>query len=192
MIKAIIFDFYGVFCSDLTLNWFTKIVPNYEDLIGEFHAICTLSDYGKVTKQEFHEKLHDLTGIPTDKIVEGIKAEAQMNDKVIELARSLKKNYKIALMSNATDEWITPLLEENNMNDIFDNIIVSANVGIAKPERGIFEYTLKELDVTASEAIFVDDRLKNVDGGNDAGIKSILFTNYDDFIVQLKSANIIL
>lgn len=186
MTKAIIFDFYGVFCSDLTMNWFTKIVPNYEDLFVDFYEICSLSDYGKVTRQEFHEKLHELTGIPTDEIVEGIKAEAWMNKDVIELARSLKKNYKIALMSNATDEWITPLLKENNMNDIFDTVVVSANVGIAKPEKGIFDYTLDKLQLDASEVIFIDDRLKNVEAGNSFGIKSLLFTNYQALAVQLK------
>jgi putative hydrolase of the HAD superfamily len=45
-----------------------------------------------------------------------------------------------------------------------------------KPEKEIYLATLNLLKVKSEEEIFIDDRQKNVDGGESVGIKSLLFT----------------
>jgi len=183
--KAIIFDFYGVFCADVTMRWFEKNVPNHDELAADFASICTQSDLGQLTKQAFFEAFHDLVGIPTQVIMDGVKAEIVMNHDIIDLARSLKGRYKLGLMSNATEEWLGELLRENNMYDIFDSVVVSANIGIAKPDKGIYEHTLLQLGAEPAETLFIDDRQVNVDAGNAYGIKSILYTDYESLVAQL-------
>ena len=59
-------------------------------------------------------------------------------------------------------------------------------MGIVKPDPAIYAHALKDLGITASEAIFVDDRQINIDAGESVGIKSILFTMTKNFINEFE------
>ncbi len=50
MHKAIVFDFFGVFCAPMASNWFKKAVPDYEAKKAAFQELCTQSDLGPLTR----------------------------------------------------------------------------------------------------------------------------------------------
>jgi hypothetical protein len=64
MYKAVIFDFFEVFCPDITMNWFKKAAPDYEAKVSEFQAICTRSDYGTLSRADFYKEVSALVGVP--------------------------------------------------------------------------------------------------------------------------------
>ncbi len=70
-----------------------------------------------------------------------------------------------------------PFVENQNLAAYFDVILTSQDAGYLKPSPKIFQLMLKRLDVQPHEAIFIDDRQENVDGGEAAGIPSILYEN---------------
>jgi HAD superfamily hydrolase (TIGR01509 family) len=189
MYRAILFDFFGVFCPDISLVWLKKNVSDYERYLDIFHEICGRSDRGELTKRDFFEALSGLTHIPAKEVAAGINNEAIINEPLIGIVKDLKAKYKLAVISNATSEWIDPIANEHNMSHLFDEIVLSASVGMTKPGKDIFEYTLNKLQIQASEAIFVDDRKVNTDAAESYGIKSLLFTDNDIFIRQLHELN---
>ena len=66
--------------------------------------------------------------------------------------------------------------------DMFDILVFSCKEGVRKPEKKIFELTLKKLGVHAPEAVFIDDKKENVKSAEKIGLKTVLFKN----ILQLK------
>ena len=60
-----------------------------------------------------------------------------------------------------------------NLESLFDTILVSDAIGIKKPHPGIFEQALRELDITASEAIHVGDSREDIEGATAAGIRPV-------------------
>ena len=87
----------------------------------------------------------------------------------------LHETYKTALLSNAWDDLRQVIAEKWHFEDAFDAMIISAEVGLAKPDPRIFQLALERLGVEADQAIFVDDFERNVEGANALGLHGIQF-----------------
>ena len=75
---------------------------------------------------------------------------------LLEYLRSLRSRYKTGLISNAWSD-LREYIVKQKFDDAFDHMIISAEVGVAKPSAKIFRVALKQLQVEANEAVFVDD-----------------------------------
>lgn len=184
MYKAVIFDFFGVFCSSIATDWFKKIVgTDSPEKLAAFQGICTQSDLGKITRDEFNREASRLSGIPVEEVVRGIDLETHLNISLIEYTRILiDRGFRIACLSNGTKEWTLKVMVDSNLTDLFEEITLSADLGIVKPDPEIYQYTLKRLALPAAEVVFVDDRQANVDAAEALGIRSLLFTDVYSFI----------
>lgn len=99
------------------------------------------------------------------------KQNKQLFKQVFELK---KQGYIIAILS---DQW--PLSREALMPDKFyknfDNIVVSCEVGIRKPDIKIFKLILKKLKLSSRQTLFIDNQKWNTDPAKKLGMKTILF-----------------
>ncbi len=93
---------------------------------------------------------------------------------LIEFLRSLRGKYKTGLISNAWSDLREYIVREK-FDDAFDNMIISAEVGAAKPSAQIYKIALEQLDVSPSEAVFVDDFYENIEGCEKVGMTGIHF-----------------
>lgn len=183
MYKAVIFDFFGVFCPDITMEWFKKATPDWQDKKDVFQSICSRSDYGKLSRDDFNVEVADLVGVSVQCLVDGVEKETVINDSLVQYVNNLKaRGFKIACLSNGTHEWTLRVIQNHGLGNLFETVILSGDLGIVKPDPAIYAHTVKDLGVEASEAIFVDDRQINVDAGESVGIKSILFTKTSNFV----------
>ena len=104
---------------------------------------------------------------------------------ILDFLRSLRGKYKTGLISNAWGDLRDYLVREK-MDDAFDHLIISAEVGVAKPEAKIFQMALKQAEVSPNEAVFVDDFHVNIEGCEKVGIKGIHFKDASSTLKQLK------
>lgn len=191
MIKAIIFDFFGVICPDLYWGWLRKQIPNLENQKDYFQKLSDQFDLGKLSTTELIKTLSDKTSVEENKVIPFIEQSVQIDTAVVELIKSLKRNYKIGLLSNSNTEFIEGILKDHNLNDLFDSIVISQKVGFIKPQREIFQIVLKELNVEANETLFVDDRESNTSAGEKLGIRGILFRGVNTLKEELKHQEIL-
>lgn len=87
-----------------------------------------------------------------------------------------EQGYRLALISNATDdELIQALAERSGLRKWFDISLSSAGVGLRKPHPGIFQVVLEEWGLPPSQVVMVGDTLRfDIAGAHDAGLKAIL------------------
>lgn len=104
---------------------------------------------------------------------------------LVDYIRSLRGKYKTGLISNAWSDLRNFIVREK-FDDAFDKLIISAEVGAAKPEPRIFQIALEQFGVRPNEAVFVDDFLINIEGCEKIGIKGIHFENPETALQQLK------
>ena len=85
-----------------------------------------------------------------------------------------EKGYKIYLLSNASlrQPLYFPRIPGNQY---FDGTVISAILGICKPDRRIYEYLLFKYGLKAEECVFIDDLPANIEAANEVGIHGILF-----------------
>lgn len=104
---------------------------------------------------------------------------------LLNFLRSLRGTHKTGLISNNWSDLRDYLVREK-MIDAFDHIIISAEVGVAKPDARIFQIALDEAGVRPEEAVFVDDFYVNIEGCEKVGMKGIHFKDTQLVLQQLK------
>ena len=83
---------------------------------------------------------------------------------------------RTAVLSNGIREVLARLDAERPLPARFDVVVISFEVGCAKPDPEIFQITLDRLGVAADRALFVDDRQENIDAAGRLGIETLHFT----------------
>ncbi len=98
------------------------------------------------------------------------------NDLLIDYVQSLRARCKTSILSNAWPDARQAV--PARVNDLlFDDLIYSSEVGLAKPDRRIYKLALSRLQVQPAEAIFVDDVQTNVEAAQALGMAGIRFVS---------------
>jgi HAD superfamily hydrolase (TIGR01509 family) len=71
-------------------------------------------------------------------------------------------------------------------DDAFHHMIISSEVGVAKPDAKIYHIALEQVQVRANEAVFVDDFIENIEACEQLGIKGVHFKDAESTIKQLR------
>jgi putative hydrolase of the HAD superfamily len=143
---------------------------------------------GEITADEHWKAVQKALGIPNDeftKVPLDFWGGDSLDEKLVNYLRDLQPQYKTALLSNAWDDLRQIIEEEWQIDDAFDEMIISAEVGLAKPDPRIYQKAIAALDVTTSEAVFVDDFVENVEGARALGMQAIQFKDTDQTLSDL-------
>jgi FMN phosphatase YigB (HAD superfamily) len=98
-----------------------------------------------------------------------------LNKDTVKIVKSVKTaGYKIAAISDTIQPHVE-YMKRKGWYEPFLILILSSEVGMKKPEVGIYKLALKKLRVKASESIFIDDKEKNLVTAEKLGMKTILF-----------------
>ena len=100
--------------------------------------------------------------------------------------------FPLFILSNwAKDTWI---LVEKDMEFLsyFRDRIISGQVGVAKPDKAIFEMAQKRFQVDPKTTLFIDDGQKNIDAAIAAGFEAVLFETPEKLASDIRSFGIVL
>lgn len=184
MIKAIIFDCFGVLTGD---NWGSfKEKINNQQISAEASKLNKLYDASKISKQVFLRQVADLTGVKASEIAETLDNETGKNTRVFDLIRSLKDKYKLAILSNVGSDWITSKFLSDEEKKLFDEIIMSFEVGMVKPDHEFYKYACNKLGVKPTETIFIDDIERYCIEAEKLGIKTVVYKNFEQLEKDLE------
>jgi putative hydrolase of the HAD superfamily len=122
----------------------------------------------------------DAAGLDASLADRVLEAEAAFGDRIAlfddvlpTLARMRDEGHPTVIVSNCS--WGTrPSVERLGLDRACDAVVLSCEVGVHKPEPGIYQKALDALDVAADEAIFVDDQTAYCDGARALGIDTRL------------------
>lgn len=183
MIKAIIFDCFGVLTVD-TWHAFLDSVPAGVD-IQQARDLNRAFDSGFISHAEFYDGIEQLTGMrPTD-IETVTDTDVAKNQALLDLITTLKSDYKIGLLSNISSDWITRELLSPDEQGLFDTMLFSYQAGTAKPDPRIFEMICEQLGVQYNEALMVDDIERNILAAAELGMQGLVYTDFATFKTDL-------
>lgn len=182
MIQAIVFDCFGVLTSD---KWKEFIAAQSPEKVQAIRDIHTAFDKHLISYQDFQKEVAELSGASTEELDDVFlqKTIRAKNEPLIVFIKELKKQYKIAILSNVGTGWIRDEFLTADEQKHFDAMVFSYEVGYAKPDQEIYEITAERLNVPANACVMIDDSQPNIDGALAAGWQAILYHN----LPQLKS-----
>jgi 2-haloacid dehalogenase len=103
----------------------------------------------------------------------------------VEILKELKaRNYKLFALTNWSAELFKLALEDFEFLHWFEGIVVSGEEKMNKPVKDIYLILLNRYHIDPERTIFIDDKLKNVQAAEEAGMKGIQFQSPE----QLKQA----
>ena len=201
-ITTVIFDLGGVL-----IDWNPKYVfdDNYFDSPEKrdyfFNHICTSDwneeqDAGRSIVEatleliekfpEWEQPIRDFYGRWTDMLGGPITG-------TVEIFRQLKKagNYKTYALTNWQAGLFDIALVRYNFLHWFDGRVVSGEEKMRKPFPEFYNVLLNRYNVKASEALFIDDNLRNVNAAEELGIKSIHFQSPEQLLEGLRNNKVL-
>ena len=193
VIKAVIFDYGGVLTQEGIFGPFTKVyAPKYgKDPKELFNVMIENWNETKLEESElFWIKCAEYLGISDGAFKKELLDFSGFREDVLELILKLKKNYKIGLLSNQVESWLGHVIKERELDKVFDAIIASYAVGLAKPNPTIYKLIIEKLGVKPEECVFVDDLEKNMPPAQELGMKTILFKDPEQMKQELRALGV--
>jgi putative hydrolase of the HAD superfamily len=104
---------------------------------------------------------------------------------LVNYIRGLRAQFLTGLISNAWLELRDMLENHWHIDDAFDDLVISAEVGLVKPDLAIYNLALERLNVEADHAIFVDDFTQNIAAATDIGMHAVHFINPKQAVTEV-------
>lgn len=205
MIKNLIFDLGNVFIEFNPDNIISECTPyfwcneeylNLKEVI--FEKYINLWDSGYVKYDEMVKmSCIELSNRNCSKLIpycldifdywfESLK----MDPKLLNLVRTLQeKKYKCYVLSNVSDG--INLMPEKDKLIKFNGYILSYQVGLLKPAKGIFEKLLKNYKLNPEECLFIDDKEENIKTAEKLNMKGHVYVGYFELIDELKKMEVL-
>ncbi len=187
MIKAIIFDCYGVLYPDTFWTMAREYLEeNFDVKKPQLHDLIKEVDLGRITRDELWSNFAAMTGTTAEEVYERLKEFGGLDKRLLSFIDGHQDKYKIGMISNVGHGFIDRMFVDKPATEYFDALILSSDVGLVKPDRRIYELAAEDLGVLPEECVFIDDLTKNVDGAINAGMQAIHYTHFTDFKSQIE------
>lgn len=162
---------------------------------AEKAALTRQAFKGQIDQEEFFTAYLNLLGIDDPALVkrgrsilEGENSDVKFFDGVRDTLLILKqKGYLLGIITDTANSVQAKLkwFEQGGFGHVWDSIISSKEIGLEKPDPGIYQAALNQLGITALQAVFVGHRKSELDGAKALGIKTIAFNQDPDATADL-------
>lgn len=175
--EVILFDLGGVLVElgehAIPSSWLGGKTLNSQDWFQSPIAVkfekglISANDFASALIQEFE------LDVSRDEVIKAFTAWPKgVFPEVPELLKALKKDYKLAVLSNSNELHWPRILNEFLLDQTIDTLFSSHLINMAKPDIRIFEYVLNDLQVNANQVLFFDDNHENIRTAKSLGIES--------------------
>lgn len=186
MIRAILFDCFGVLIGRGFDETYRSVGGDPDTDRNFISSLLGRTNLGLISQSEFRQEITNQLNISADDWRAAVKRAEQPDTDLLEFIEGLHKKFKIAIVSNANRGVVQGKLGETWLRKCFDTVIVSAEVGIVKPDPEIYEFAAKSLEVLPADCVFIDDLNGYVQAAERVGMHGVLFQNLSQIKADLK------
>lgn len=183
MIEAIFFDFGGVIAR-LDRDAIRRLESDYtlpeNGLLKALYGTpeWRKAEIGRLAEAKWiaaaDRALAEMAGRPVPGAREiASQIWAGLDEDVVALAQRLRGKYRVGILSNSTKRLERELLPRNGIREMFDVVVNSARVGVAKPKARIYEHAAQIIGIDPAACVHIDDIEDNVRGAREAGFEAI-------------------
>ena len=178
-----VWDSFADFCREKDLDEDTVKRLFRED--PEAMACLRGLETGKIAEGEFEERFAELLGLDeaVDLIDSMFRGMLPCEPMVNAVRAAAERGVKTGLISNS---WSTSHYDKDMLAELFDTAVISAEVGLHKPQPEIYRLAAERLVVRPEECVFVDDLRENCAGAEAVGMTAVLHRGADESLAQLE------
>ncbi len=189
--RAVIFDFGGVLMKTVDYqprhSWDDRLSLPHGSVERLVHGSKSwrLAQLGKISLEDYlldvAGQLH-LSPYETRQLADDFYSGDQLDTQLIAFVHTLRdEGHTTGLLSNDSLALLDKL-HRLQIDGLFDPLVISAQIGVMKPDALAFQKILDQLQRPANETIFIDDMPANVAGAASLGIHSLRYTTRFDLL----------
>lgn len=182
MIKAIIFDCFGVLIQDPFDVMLSELDEKDPERARRVIRIIESATVGRIGVRQSQVQIASLFGVSQEEYVSKLRMGRAKNVGLLKYAEHLRRSYKTGILSNVAKDGLADLFTEEELDRCFDIVLTSGGIGYAKPNARAYEITANELGLKLDECLMIDDREDYCVAARNAGMQSIKYTTF----VQMK------
>ena len=193
-VRAVFFDLGGVILRTEfqapRQHLAERLGVEYEDIVRLVFDSPTSqqASVGAISSEAHWAAVTKRLGRPVDE-ADTIRREFFAGDvidrEMLDFLRELRPRHYVGLISNAWPD-MRAYIQEQRFDDAFDHMVISAEVGVMKPDARIYQIALERARASPKEAVFVDDFYENIQGCEKVGMRGIHFKDPETALKQLK------
>jgi putative hydrolase of the HAD superfamily len=178
-----VWDSFAVFCEAKGLD--ADAVKRLFREDPEALALLRQLEVGAMAESEFERRFAQRLGLAdASDLVDSMFRGMQPEPRMVEAVRAARTaGIKTGLLSNS---WSTDHYDRALLGELFDDLVISAEVGLHKPQPEIFRLACERLGVEPAEAVFVDDLRENVAGAEAIGMIGVLHRDPEETVARLE------
>ncbi len=192
--STVFFDWSGVIADDSGNEFIELSLRNVGATDEQIRKIVKneFSQFmlGQISENEYWDKVKNNYSLGVDKSCIGYFNNWQglrPNSCIVELVYVLKsRGFKVGLISNIISP-VRDIIKQSGHYDIFDETILSCEVGLLKPQKEIYQLSLDRMNSTAQESVFIDDKQPNLDTAKAMGFSTILAKTPEQIISEVNN-----
>ena len=196
--ELVIFDLGGVVVeveSDRLVHQVAQLTGrSFEDVQAEvYHEELLLPfELGRITAPAYYEGLQRRLKLPWtyEQFVRAWNGIFRENEDVTRLIEQLRHRHKLIALSNTNVLHLNYIKEHVPSLAALHDWIASCEVGLRKPDSGIYELALERMGVAPHAAVYIDDRPELVEAGRRVGLTAIRFQNGRQLEQDLRAAGV--
>ncbi len=186
MIKAIIFDCFGVLAEDGWLPLKRKYVGDNEALSRELTDLGKQNEYGMLGNRAYLDRAANLIGVEPEVLLEALNRKAPNQELFDYISSELKPNYKIGLLSNANYDVVSELFTDEQAS-LFDVTLLSYESRLTKPDSRMFRLIAEKLGAEFEECLYVDDVERYCTAADILGMQTIVYKSPEQCRTEIQA-----
>lgn len=186
MIKAIIFDCFGVLTGDAWKDFTATLSP---DVLSDVHDAHKAYDRGFISYRDFSERTKQASEA-SQQTLDAIflhRENRHKNSDLLKHIQDLGEHYKISVLSNVGTAWIREEFLTPAEVALFDDMVLSFEVGLSKPDSQIYLLACQRLGIEPQEAIFVDDLEPYCQAAEAVGLRAVQYRDFQQYKADINA-----
>ena len=205
MFKAVLWDFGGVITSS-PFEAFNRFEADHglpQDFIRGINATnpetnawaqlessqVSVDEFDDLFATEARDKGHEIRGRQVLELLSG-----DIRPEMVTALKRIRQDHAIGCITNNVNTGEGPGMARSEKKasvvaeimSLFETVIESSKVGIRKPNPAIYELACKQMGITASEAVYLDDLGINLKPARELGMTTIKVLNAEQAISELE------
>ena len=185
MIKAIIFDCFGVVLTDSLQEIRASLARENPVAALEVKDIVAANNRGLIEPQESNTRIANILGMDVEDFRAQVRAGEVRNEQLLDYILVLRKHYKTGMLSNVAMGSLDRRFRNNELARYFDVVIASAEIGYIKPDARAYGIAAERLGVLPNECVFTDDKPDFCEAARQAGMQAVVYTDFVQFTDDL-------
>ncbi len=194
MIKAIFWDIGGVVIlsrrKQILEDWAKELDVSSDNLRVTLKQFSDQKMRGQnISYNDFIQvnQISWITGAQLENLQKSLWNSEYVNNELLDFILANKDKYVYGVITNNYKEAEEVILKKYQVPKFYTIFVSSADIGVLKPDRKIYEFVLKRVNLPADQCLFIDDSVENVDGAKSVGMIGLQYTESKLLIEQIKN-----